>query len=189
MPKTKSEKGLVVRPVIKKSKSGRYISASGMSCPVCHFMTKIIDTRGYWNEDTVRRRRVCVNPECGYRFSTYESVKIRSDIIVSKRNGSSEPFDLPKLEKSLSLATNKYRMITKERIHRIGLSIAQMIDVTKGDHIPTKGAYRLVDSKWLAQAVMESLKELDPISYIRYASIHYRFYSLDQYQTLLDSLG
>lgn len=159
---------------------------AGMSCPLCHSKCKTTDSRGYWHEDVVRRRRACLS--CGYKFTTHEQVVIRGDIVVTKRSGSREPFDMDKLKKSLAMALTK-RNITPERIQRMAQSIGEALDF--GDdikHKSQKGEYRLVTSAYIGHLAMESLKALDPVGYVRYASIHRRFYSADDFQKLLDTM-
>jgi transcriptional repressor NrdR len=155
----------------------------GMGCPLCHGKCKTLTSVGVLVEGVVRRRRLC--KLCGHRFTTHEMVSKRGDIVVSKRDGNREIFKIEKLEKSLNLALSK-RNITPERIERIANSIADTIDFGESK---MSGRYRLVTSAYIGQMVMESLKELDPVAYVRYASIHRRFYCLEDYQKILDTLG
>lgn len=160
-----------------------------MSCPLCHERCKTVDVRGYWYDDCVRRRRECL--VCGHRFTTYEEMRIRGTIVVSKRDGDREPFDVQKLKKSLAMALVK-RNITPERINRMALSIGEAVDFAEEKDYKRKTQlyeYRLVSSAYIGMLAMESLKALDPVGYVRYASIHRRFYSLDDYQKILDTFG
>lgn len=162
---------------------------AGMSCPLCHERCKTVDVRGYWYDDCVRRRRECL--VCGHRFTTYEEMRIRGTIVVSKRDGDREPFDVQKLKKSLAMALVK-RNITPERINRMALSIGEAVDFAEEKDYKRKTQlyeYRLVSSAYIGMLAMESLKALDPVGYVRYASIHRRFYSLDDYQKILDTFG
>lgn len=159
----------------------------GMTCPLCHNKCKTTDTRGYWTEDAVHRRRECL--VCKYRFSTIEHVTVRSEIVVTKLSGIREKFDLTKIEKSLKLAFAN-RVISPERINRIAVGIAESIDGTSYvDMVNNRGMYKLVSTRVIGQMVMESLKELDLVAYIRYASVFNRFSDVKQFQTLLDTLG
>lgn len=161
---------------------------AGMSCPLCHERCKTIDVRGYWYDDCVRRRRECL--VCGHRFTTYEQMQIRGDIVVTKRDGDREPFDIQKLKKSLAMALAK-RNITPERIQRMALSISDALNTVHADTEYRRkthaNEYRLVSSAYVGALAMESLKALDPVGYVRYASIHRRFHSLDDYQRILDT--
>jgi len=160
-----------------------------MSCPLCHYpKCATLDSRGYHDADVVRRRRECIS--CGYRFTTYEQVIIRGDIVVSKRDGNREVFKLSKVENSLRMALAK-RNVTPERIERIAQAVAETIDFGADGAAgkTARGHYRLVTSAHIGQLVMESLRELDPVAYVRYASIHRRFHCLADYQRLLDTLA
>lgn len=157
----------------------------GIPCPLCFAPTVVKDSRGYKNDPAIRRRRMC--KDCGYRFSTVEQVTVKSRIYVSKRDGSREPFDKEKLKASLRIALAK-RNVTEERIDRIAQGIAECIDDTNNNKSTrSKGGYLLVTSVGIGDLVMQSLKQLDPISYVRYCSVFNRFHSLADYQVLLDT--
>lgn len=170
-------------------------------CPFCgHDKTYVINSRGVASNPVIRRRRICYNcndadPNTG-KFTTYERIEIVSSMVVIKNDGKREPFKREKLERSLKLAFTK-RNLSAERLDRVINSIISALDVhsqkesTKvhASKTPTRDQYITVPSKRIGAMCLSSLKDLDHIAYTRYASIFFKFHSLDNYQTLIDSLS
>ena len=133
-----------------------------MRCPFCaHEDSQVKDSRPSEDGAAIRRRRQC--EACGARFTTFERVQLR-DLTVAKKNGEREPFDRDKLARSISIACRK-RDISPDRIDRLTSSIQRQLE-TRGDEVTTSQ---------IGEAVMDGLKALDHVAYIRFASIYKDF--------------
>ena len=132
-----------------------------MKCPFCgYYDSKVIDSRP--TEDKIRRRRECI--QCGSRFTTYEAVEAPL-LMVEKRSGDFEQFDKSKLIKGTYTAIKK-RPVTREQVE----GIADYVENYCADHLKT-----VVRSKEIGEMVLDRLKGIDPISYIRFASVYEDF--------------
>ena len=133
-----------------------------MRCPFCaHEDSQVKDSRPSEDGAAIRRRRQC--EACGARFTTFERVQLR-DLTVVKKNGEREPFDRDKLARAIGHATRK-RDIDAARIDRLVSGIQRQME-TAGDE---------VTSTRIGEAVMDGLKALDHVAYIRFASIYKDF--------------
>jgi len=140
-----------------------------MRCPKCGSRDdKVIDSRQSRDSSSIRRRRECLS--CGYRFTTYEEIE-RSDLRVVKRDRTHEPFDRRKLagKRSTSLVT-----------------LEQVVDEIVHD-LETGG--REVQSADIGARVLEKLRGIDEVAYLRYASVHRRFEDVDQFVDAIQALG
>jgi transcriptional repressor NrdR len=134
-----------------------------MRCPFCaHEDSQVKDSRPTEDNTAIRRRRQCEG--CGARFTTFERVQLR-DIIVVKSDESREPFDRSKIEQSVSLACRK-RDVPLERLDRLVSGIQRQVE-TLGDGEVT--------SKVIGEMVMDGLRQLDSVAYIRFASVYRDF--------------
>ena len=134
-----------------------------MRCPFCgHAESQVKDSRPSEDGAAIRRRRLC--PECGGRFTTFERVQLRELTIVKSENRR-EPFDRSKLERSIAIACRK-RPVPQERIERLASSIQRQLE--------TSGESEMASSR-IGEMVMEGLKALDPVAYIRFASVYKDF--------------
>lgn len=165
----------------------RSVYRPGYICPNCGGKTFTVDSRGFPHECAVYRRRRC--PDCGMTHTTVEKIRIRGNLVVAKKSGRSEPFNLEKMMKSMRTALIG-REITEERLKRTCDGIIRVLDVYENSQkrVPAD-TYLLVSSTKLAQLVAESLRVLDRVGYVRYVSVNQKFYCLEQYQELLDFLG
>ena len=133
-----------------------------MRCPFCaHEDSQVKDSRPSEDGAAIRRRRQC--EACGARFTTFERVQLR-ELTVVKKSDEKEPFDRGKLERSIAIACRK-RDIAPERIDRLISSIQRQLE-TRGDE---------VRAEEIGEAVMEGLKALDHVAYIRFASVYKDF--------------
>jgi transcriptional repressor NrdR len=133
-----------------------------MRCPFCaHEDSQVKDSRPSEDGAAIRRRRQC--EACGARFTTFERVQLR-DLTVVKKNGDREPFDRDKLARAIGHATRK-RDIAPEKIDRLVSGIQRRLE-TQGDEVKTAE---------IGEAVMDGLKALDHVAYIRFASIYKDF--------------
>ncbi len=146
-----------------------------MRCPKCGFRDdKVIDSRQSRDSSSIRRRRVCL--QCSYRFTTYEEIE-RSELRVVKRDRTHEQFDRRKLVASMAKACEK-RPISI-------VTLEQAVDEIVHD-IETSG--REVQSTVIGTKVLEKLKDIDEVAYLRYASIHRRFDAVEEFVEAVQSL-
>jgi len=133
-----------------------------MRCPFCaHEDSQVKDSRSSEDGAAIRRRRQCEG--CGARFTTFERVQLR-DLNVLKKDGKREPFDRAKLERAVGHACRK-RDIDAARIGQLVSGIQRQLE-TRGDDVTTDD---------IGQAVMNGLKGLDHVAYIRFASVYKDF--------------
>lgn len=148
-----------------------------MRCPFCASLdTQVRDSRPTDDASSIRRRRGC--PECGGRFTTFERVQLR-ELTVAKKSGRRVPFDRDKLQRSVEIALRK-RPVEPERIERLINGIVRQLE-TGGDENVT--------SERIGELVMEGLKALDAIAYIRFASVYQGFGETRDFQDLIGQLG
>ena len=147
-----------------------------MRCPFCaHEASQVKDSRPSEDGAAIRRRRQC--EACGARFTTFERVQLR-DLTVVKKNGEREPFDRSKLERSIAIACRK-RDIPAERIERLITSIQRQLE-TRGDEVTTSR---------IGEAVMDGLKALDHVAYIRFASVYKDFSEPGDFAEIAGAVG
>lgn len=120
------------------------------------------DSRPTEDNTAIRRRRQCEG--CGARFTTFERVQLR-EIMVVKSNGEREPFDRSKIEQSVALACRK-RNVAQDRIDRLVTGIQRQVETLGESEVPTKA---------IGEMVMEGLRQLDSVAYIRFASVYRDF--------------
>jgi transcriptional repressor NrdR len=148
-----------------------------MRCPFCgHDDTQVKDSRPTDDNAAIRRRRFC--PSCGSRFTTFERVELR-DLTVVKKSGKRVPFDRDKLAKSIQIATRK-RPIDSERIERIVSAIVRRLESTGESEIT---------SDQIGEQVMDALYALDPVAYVRFASVYRNFREAKDFRAALDELS
>lgn len=149
-----------------------------MICPFCaHNDDKVIDSRASDAGKVIRRRRQCL--KCKRRFTTYERVEELSRLTVIKRDGTRVPFDREKIYKGVNLACGK-RPIPQDTRERIVDEVEEQVH---------REFDREVLSKVIGQYVCERLREVDDVSYIRFASEHYRFDDIEQLRKELHDLA
>jgi transcriptional repressor NrdR len=149
-----------------------------MRCPYCrHKEDKVVDSRSTAEESAVRRRRECL--KCGKRFTTYEYVEEVSFMVI-KKDGRREPFDRKKILAGVLRACEK-RPISIEKMEEIVLQVERTIQ---------KRSDREVSSSRIGELVMEKLKNLDDVAYVRFASVYRQFKDVGQFMVeLKDILG
>ena len=134
-----------------------------MRCPFCaHDDSQVKDSRPTEDNTAIRRRRQCEG--CGARFTTFERVQLR-EILVVKTNERREVFDRSKIEQSVSLACRK-RNVTQERIDQLVSGIQRQIETLGDSEVPSKA---------IGEMVMDGLRQLDSVAYIRFASVYRDF--------------
>lgn len=147
-----------------------------MKCPYCGYATsRVLNSRPVSENDSIRRRRQC--EKCERRFTTYEKVET-VPLIVIKRDESREVFDRDKLFRGILRSCNK-RNISIEQIEDLVDSIENQIMTYEG---------RIVTSTDIGETTMQYLKELDEVSYIRFASVYKHFACIDEFITELENI-
>ncbi len=140
-----------------------------MRCPYCHLTEdRVVDTRTSREGGAVRRRRECLS--CGRRFTTYEYVEERP-LQVQKRDGSIEPYDRQKLVRAVRLSCVK-RPITLTEIEALVDAVEDALNGLGRDEI---------ESREIGEHVMERLKAVDHVAYVRFASVYRNFQDIDQF--------
>ncbi len=148
-----------------------------MRCPICGALdTQVRDSRPSEDHAAIRRRRSCA--ECGERFTTFERVQLR-ELTIVKRDGRRVPFDREKLTRSVGVALRK-RSVSQERIEQLVSSIVRTLENRNDAEI---------SSQDVGSLVMEGLKALDGVAYIRYASVYRDFREAKDFQRVLGELG
>ncbi len=148
-----------------------------MRCPYCGGLdTQVKDSRPTDDSSAIRRRRIC--PDCGGRFTTFERVQLR-ELFLVKRNGRRVPFDRDKLQRSIDVALRK-RPVEPERVERMINGIVRQLE-SLGDGEVT--------SEQVGELVMEGLKGLDDVAYVRFASVYKNFREARDFEELLGSLA
>lgn len=139
-----------------------------MRCPFCaHDDSQVKDSRPTEDATAIRRRRQCSS--CGARFTTFERVQLREIVVVKSNDAQGEPrrepFDRGKIEQSVTLACRK-RGIGREQIDRLVSGVQRQVE-TSGE--------TEVSSRVIGELVMEGLRQLDSVAYIRFASVYRAF--------------
>ncbi|MFV0280793.1 MAG: transcriptional regulator NrdR [Rhodoblastus sp.] len=148
-----------------------------MRCPYCGSLdTQVKDSRPTDDSSAIRRRRVC--PDCGGRFTTFERVQLR-DLIVVKKSGRRVPFEREKLMRSLSVALRK-RPVDPERIERMVNGVVRQLESEGEAEIPAAR---------IGELVMQGLKSLDDVAYVRFASVYRDFREARDFGVLIDELS
>ena len=147
-----------------------------MRCPFCsHEASQVKDSRPTEDGASIRRRRQC--EDCGARFTTFERVQLR-DIMVVKSGGKREPFERGKIEQSVALACRK-RGVEQERIDQLVSGIQRQVE-TMGDGEIT--------STRIGEMVMDGLRQIDSVAYIRFASVYRDFGEAKDFEEFASSV-
>ena len=145
-----------------------------MRCPFCgHDETQVKDSRPTEDNSSIRRRRQC--PACGARFTTFERVQLR-ELMVIKKDESRTIFDREKLVRSINISCRK-RPVKQDQIELITNSIQRRLESSGETEIP---------SKLIGELVMDALKELDRVAYLRFASVYRDFQETDDFRKFID---
>ena len=148
-----------------------------MRCPYCGGEdTQVKDSRPTEDGAAIRRRRICSS--CGGRFTTFERVQLR-ELTVVKRSGRRVPFDRDKLMRSVQIACRK-RPVDPERIERMVSGIVRQLESLGEPEI---------SSEQIGESIMEGLKGLDDVAYVRFASVYRNFREARDFEQLLGELA
>ena len=147
-----------------------------MKCPFCGYEeSKVIDSRHSEDGASIRRRRECLS--CQKRFTTYETVETLP-LIVIKKDGSRQSFDRDKVTRSMVSACEK-RRVTMAEMEAAALEIEQILQ---------NSMEREVSSEYIGELVMERLKPLDEVAYIRFASVYRQFKDINTFMNELKKI-
>ncbi len=148
-----------------------------MRCPYCgNVDTQVKDSRPSDDNSAIRRRRVC--QDCGGRFTTFERVQLR-ELMVLKRSGRRVPFDRDKLVRSVQVALRK-RSVDPERVERMVSGIVRQLE---------SGGESEITSEQIGHLVMEGLRGLDDVAYVRFASVYRNFREAKDFETFVGKLS
>ena len=148
-----------------------------MRCPNCASLdTQVKDSRPTEDSSVIRRRRVCL--ACNFRFTTFERVQLR-ELVVIKRNGRRAPFDRDKLLRSVQIALRK-RPVEPPRIDEVVSKIVRELE-SQGESEIT--------SETIGEMVMEHLRALDDVAYVRFASVYRNFREAKDFEAVLGELS
>lgn len=147
-----------------------------MRCPYCgNEDTQVKDSRPSEDGSSIRRRRFC--PACGNRFTTFERVQLK-ELVVLKSDGRRVPFDRDKMAKSIRIACRK-RPVDDERIERMVNGIQRRLEMEAEAEIP---------SRRIGEMVMEALRGVDEVAYVRFASVYQNFSEARDFGAFLGDL-
>jgi transcriptional repressor NrdR len=147
-----------------------------MRCPYCGGLdTQVKDSRPTEDNASIRRRRSC--PDCGGRFTTFERVQLR-ELMVVKKNGRRVAFDRDKLQRSVEVALRK-RDVAPERVERMINGVVRQLEAQGDGDIPTDR---------IGELVMEGLKTLDSVAYVRFASVYRNFGEARDFHAIVGEL-
>jgi transcriptional repressor NrdR len=148
-----------------------------MRCPSCGSLdTQVKDSRPTEDSAAIRRRRVCL--ACNFRFTTFERVQLR-ELVVIKRNGRRVPFDRDKLLRSIQISLRK-RNIDPERVEQFVSKIVRELESLGENEIT---------SETIGEMVMEHLRTLDDVAYVRFASVYRNFREPKDFENALAELS
>jgi transcriptional repressor NrdR len=148
-----------------------------MHCPFCgHEDTQVKDSRPTDDGSAIRRRRFCTS--CTQRFTTVERVQLR-ELTVVKTDGRRVPFDRDKLARSIRIALRK-RPVEEDRLERIVNGLVRQLEASGDSDIP---------SGQIGAMVMETLKAVDEVAYVRFASVYRNFREAKDFEAFLGNLG
>jgi transcriptional repressor NrdR len=147
-----------------------------MRCPFCgNDDTQVKDSRPTEDNTAIRRRRFC--PECSARFTTFERVQLR-ELTVIKKTGKRVPFDRDKLARSIQIALRK-RPVDPERIERLVNGIVRRLESMGESEIP---------SDVIGEMVMDALANVDPVAYVRFASVYKNFREAKDFENFVEEI-
>ncbi|WP_426123194.1 transcriptional regulator NrdR [Pararhizobium sp. PWRC1-1] len=148
-----------------------------MRCPYCGSEdSQVKDSRPAEDGAAIRRRRIC--PDCGGRFTTFERVQLR-ELMILKKTGRKAPFDRDKLLRSFEIALRK-RPIDRDRIERAVSGIVRRLESSGETEIP---------SEEIGLQVLEALKGLDDVAFVRYASVYRDFSHADDFEKVIAEIS
>ena len=148
-----------------------------MHCPFCaNEDTQVKDSRPTEDGSAIRRRRFC--PKCDSRFTTFERVHLR-ELVVIKKDGERKPFDRDKLTRSIEISVRK-RPVTSEQVDILVNNLVKELEGMGETEI---------NSGVIGEKVMKALRKLDPVAYVRFASVYKDFREAKDFEDFVENLG
>ena len=148
-----------------------------MRCPSCSSLdTQVKDSRPTEDSTVIRRRRVCLT--CNFRFTTFERVQLR-ELTVIKRNGRRVPFDRDKLVRSVQISLRK-RPVEPDQLEAMVSTVVRELE---------SGGESEISSEAIGEIVMEHLRKLDDVAYVRFASVYRNFREAKDFEAVLGELS
>ena len=148
-----------------------------MRCPSCSSLdTQVKDSRPTEDSTVIRRRRVCLT--CNFRFTTFERVQLR-ELTVIKRNGRRVPFDRDKLVRSVQVSLRK-RPVEPDQLEAMVSTVVRELE---------SGGESEISSEAIGEIVMEHLRKLDDVAYVRFASVYRNFREAKDFEAVLGELS
>jgi transcriptional repressor NrdR len=138
---------------------------------------KVLESRQNSSGSSIRRRRECLS--CGYRFTSYERIE-EKPLMVVKKDGRREPFDIRKIERGIRITVEK-RHIGQE-------TIEQVLQDIEDEVVLAAGAKREIPSRLIGEAALRQLYKIDTVAYIRFASVYRAFDNVDQFIEEIESI-
>lgn len=152
---------------------------SFMKCPKCGEMTdKVLESRPSKDGLSIRRRRECI--KCGWRFTSYERIELKP-IIVIKKSGKHQPFDMSKVEHGIRVCTEKIN-IDQDELERT----LSKIEVRIGE---IAGAKRTITSREIGEEALKELYKLNPVAYVRFAAVYREFKDVRQFVKEIEKIA
>lgn len=147
-----------------------------MRCPNCNSLRdKVVDTRQSKDGTVIRRRRECL--DCGFRYTTYERYE-EEKIIVKKKNGTTEAFNKEKIIRGIKLASKNRPVSERQMVYIADYIEKYLIEEEK----------LVVESTEIGDLVQEKLKEIDPVSYLRFKSVYNEFQDIKDFEKALKEI-
>jgi transcriptional repressor NrdR len=145
-----------------------------MKCPSCDYeQTKVVDSRISEHGSAIRRRRKC--EKCDFRFTTFERAMVQN-LMIQKKDGTVEPYDREKLEKSIIIACGKRQISRKMIQEKLGDLEEKWIKSSE------------VSSQQIGRSIVEMLKDIDEIAFIRFASVYEQYQDVETFKAELDKI-
>lgn len=150
-----------------------------MKCPRCSSLEdKVLESRQNKDGSSIRRRRQCL--ECGYRFTSYEKID-EKPIIVIKKDGSEQPFDIRKVERGVRTCTDKLRLTQG--------TIEKLLDAIEDEVVEKAGHDRRITSTDIGEATLRQLYKVSKVAYVRFASVYREFNDLDKFIAEIENIA
>ena len=150
-----------------------------MRCPRCGIDNdKVLESRSNKDGSTIRRRRECLS--CGHRFTSYEKIEDRP-VIVIKKDGSHQPFDIGKVERGIRTCTEKLNIPQKD--------IDMILKNIEDNVYKAAGASNMITSREVGEETLRQLYPVSPVAYVRFASVYRAFDDLNQFINEIEQLA
>ena len=178
-----SQGGIIISKAAFTGWSGKSLHQktgyADMRCPFCEALEdKVVESRMLANGESIRRRRECL--KCGYRFTSYEHIEEKK-LMVVKRNGGRQPFDVMKIEHGIMRALEK-RPVTQNEIEEI------LLDIENEARMKARNTHE-ISSQELGKMVLMKLFKIDKVAYVRFASVYRHYENVEEFIREIENLS